>query len=85
MTCPTSVPGKECSGQGVCWNIAEISADGSDPKVYGSSPAVRETTAWDHNIMRGCLCNSSWPVGFAAGEYQLAQYYEPDCSLSKYN
>ena len=30
---------------------------------------------WDWNTMMGCACDSSWPVGFGPGEYQLGEYY----------
>ena len=85
VLCPTAVVGAECSGHGVCWDMADIAAyDGLPAEVYGSTPTARSSTAWDFDVMRACVCNSSWAVGYEAGEYQLAEYYSPDCSLSKY-
>ena len=51
--------------------------------VYGS---VRQEDggAWDHDVIYGCICDSSWPVGFDFHEWQLSQYFGPDCSLSKF-
>jgi hypothetical protein len=85
MTCPSSVAGSECSGHGVCYTMAEFAASDaiSAPTVYGSSALARATVAWDHDIMKGCVCNSSWAVGYDSGEYQLPEYFKPDCSQSK--
>ena len=82
VTCPTAVTGKECSGHGVCWNMHDIALDVG--MNYGSTAQARTTTAWDYNTMYACLCNSSWPVGYNAHEYQLAEYFRADCSYSKY-
>ena len=86
MTCPTDVTGKECSGHGVCWNMADIAASDaiSAPTLYGSNNLARATIAWDYDVMKGCLCNSSWDVGYESGQYQLSEYYLPDCSYSKF-
>jgi hypothetical protein len=43
-----------------------------------------DTSAWDWNVLYGCLCDSSWPVGYGDGDTQLAEYYGADCSLSKW-
>ena len=64
--------------------MAEIAADDGFPvEVYGSTPSARLGPAWDYDVMRACVCNSTWSVGYEAGEYQLAEYYTPDCSKSK--
>jgi len=85
MTCPSSVEGVECSGHGVCYTMAELAASDaiSAPTVYGSTVLARATVAWDHNIMKGCVCNSSWPVGYTNGSYQLPEYFRADCSQRK--
>ena len=85
VTCPSSIEGTECSGHGVCWNMAEIAADDAfGVTSYGSSALAQATVAWDHSVMKGCVCNStSWDVGYGYDQYQLAEYYLPDCSLSK--
>ena len=81
VSCPTAVSGTECSGHGVCWDMGEIASDGG--MVYGSNSVTQSTIAWDFNVMKGCLCNSSWEVGYGNGEYQLSEYYQPDCSLQR--
>ena len=81
VTCPTNVTGLTCSGHGVCWDMADLAADAG--QVYGSSALTKATVAWDYNIMKGCLCNSSWAVGYGHGEYQVGEYFQPDCSMSK--
>lgn len=84
MICPTSIFGLECSGHGNCWNIAEISEYTMLPSItYGSNTNNKDTIAWDYNITRSCVCNSSWSVGYEFGQYQLSEYFSPDCSLSK--
>ena len=51
---------------------------------YGDDHTVREHTGvWDWNTMMGCACDSSWPVGFGDGEYQLGEYYGADCSKKR--
>lgn len=35
---------------------------------------------WDANIMRGCSCDSSWVVGKDRHQFQLGEYFGPDCS-----
>jgi len=50
--------------------------------TYGSAQGM-DNIAWDSLTMRGCVCSSSWSVGFDAGEQQLAEYFGPDCSLRK--
>ena len=53
--------------------------------VYGSTDVIRDTAAWDYQAMKGCICNSSWPVGFDAGQFQVSEYFLPDCSYSMHN
>ena len=54
-----------------------------EPVCYGCTEETRNGKSWDHDMIRGCLCDSSWPVGFGPGEYQLAQYFGPGCQNSK--
>lgn len=63
--------------------MAEMAADGDSGVVYGSSAAMKDTVAWDADVMQGCVCNSTWEVGFGAGQYQLGEYFNPDCSLHR--
>lgn len=49
---------------------------------YGTALAMK-SSAWDYQTMYSCVCDSTWPVGFNSGERQLAEYFGPDCSLSK--
>jgi len=42
-----------------------------------------DTVAWDHDVIHGCLCDSSWAVGYGDGQTQLAEYFGADCSLRK--
>lgn len=54
--------------------------DGEEEFLYGDD----KNKAWDYNTMHGCLCDSSWEVGYKSGQYQLPEYFGPDCSLSKF-
>ena len=47
------------------------------PATYGGSPA---TSTWDENMIHGCVCDSTWSVGFGAGQTQAVEYTGPDCS-----
>ena len=40
-------------------------------------------TTWDAEVMQGCLCDSSWPVGIGPGERQQPEWFGPDCSLRR--
>jgi len=55
----------------------------ANPKLvtfeYGSANGL-STIAWDHDVVHGCVCDSSWATGFGAGERQLSEFFGPDCS-----
>ena len=40
-----------------------------------------QAAAWDADVMLGCFCFSSWPVGLGDGEVQTPEYFGPDCAL----
>ena len=44
---------------------------------YGGAP---DGATWDEDKVFGCVCDSSWPVGFGAGETQAAEYTGADCA-----
>lgn len=84
VACPNG-----CSGNGRCVTMQEISriATLATPKYYvdieyGSGSGIIGN-AWDYNVMQGCICDSSWEVGYGVDQRQLAEYFGPDCSLSK--
>ena len=47
---------------------------------YGGNQA---TTTWDEGKIFGCVCDSSWDVGYASGQTQATQYFGADCSLKR--
>ena len=40
---------------------------------YGDDHRTSTRRGTEHDV--GCACDSSWPVGFGPGEYQLGEYY----------
>ena len=92
VACPN-----DCSGHGTCMTIGEYNYYLAEKRaklsgksvneswiVYGSANGMN-TVAWDHDVMTLCVCDSSWPVGYGAGETQLSEYFGPDCSKSKWS
>lgn len=85
VSCPN-----DCSGHGKCVSVGDLSKSSmlkslyreKQGLVYGTGAGF-DTIAWDFNTIYGCVCDSSWPVGYGKGETQLAEYFGPDCSLSK--
>ena len=51
-----------------------------DATVSESNPGALGPT-WDAEFLQGCVCDSSWPVGYGAGERQQPEWFGPDCSL----
>lgn len=76
-----------CSGHGQCLPMSELSANAaalplSHGAGYGTGSA-KDSGAWEAELMAACVCDSSWPVGLAAGETQQAEYFGADCSLRR--
>lgn len=65
---PTMAPSHEMYG--------EFYADG-----FNFTKRFRDT--WDAEMIFGCNCHSSWPVGLNQGETQVAEWFGPDCSLRR--
>mgnify|MGYP006086078487 FL=1 len=86
--CPTATSGVDCSGHGSCVTMKQAASMANAMPVgasatYGAA-ATYATSAWDADIMYGCVCDSpSWTVGVGSGETQLAEYWGPDCSLRR--
>lgn len=46
-----------------------------------NAKSVQDGETWDQDFVFGCICDSEWPVGLDAGEYQQSTYTGADCSL----
>ena len=41
------------------------------------------TTTWDSDMIHGCVCDSSWLVGYASGQRQLGEWYGNACQYQR--
>lgn len=81
MRCPN-----ECSKRGVCLTMRQLA---DHPRALplrdndGSTTYLPEVDGptWDADVVTGCVCDSTWPVGLGAGETQSAEFFGADCSL----
>lgn len=48
-----------------------------------ASTALQAEMPWDWDVMRMCICDSSWRVGLGLGETQEPEWFGADCSLRK--
>ena len=70
-----------CSDHGQCLTMHDLARSHEALPLsegmgsYGDDPTNRsDTRAWDWDTLMGCVCDSSWPVGLDAGEWQQAEY-----------
>jgi hypothetical protein len=82
MSCPNG-----CAGHGACVSMGDMAKLFSDRNpsysvTYGTASGI-DTVAWDHDVIHGCMCDSSWTVGYGSGMVQVSEYFGPDCSLQR--
>ena len=78
---------QDCSGHGMCASMLQLSRmaealplTSSTTTIYGSTDEAKDTTAWDHDSLQSCVCDSDWTVGLGSGEVHEPQWFGPDCS-----
>jgi hypothetical protein len=81
--CQRSRCPSDCSGHGQCVSIKDLQTManaapfGHSSARYGGDESSR---TWDEDRIYVCVCDSSWTVGYGAGEVQAAEWFGPDCS-----
>lgn len=76
-----------CSGHGQCMSM-EALARRTEFEPLSQATYYREnqgnnhnhTSVWDYQSLYGCLCDSSWAVGYAANQMQFPEFFGFDCS-----
>ncbi len=81
--CQRSACPNACSGHGRCVPLSQMGSERNALPLratvnYGGNEA---TSTWDENKIFGCVCDSTWTVGFGSAETQTTSWFGPDCSL----
>jgi len=79
----------QCSGHGHCYSLKQMAGMSNAFPLSNNKYAyekkqqssLTEKHLWDENMIQGCVCDSSWPVGLQSGQRQDAEWFGPDCSL----
>ena len=75
-----------CNGHGRCLSMQEAAtATNAVPLVcYPTKYEGNEaTTTWDSDMIHGCVCDSSWSVGYGNGETQLGEWFGNACQYKR--
>jgi len=83
LSCPTAMAGYECSGHGVCVSIRQQAAMTNALPLSPITTYTYGEATWDFDSAYGCVCDSSWLVGLAAGQRQTPEWFGVDCSLQR--
>ena len=91
MMCPRPGPSEPiCSGRGVCKKMSRLGYDSQALPLSASTTEKYETAAyngtrnsWDADLGHACVCDSSWDVGLANNQTQLAEYFGPSCEFRR--
>lgn len=73
----------DCSGHGRCLSIKQMQSFanampfGHSSATYGGDEA---SSTFDEDRIFGCVCDSSWSVGYGSGEVQATEWFGADCS-----
>ena len=79
-----------CSARGSCLPMKHLAKEGDLRPILSDTTTVSYTaqrhdvaSSWDADVQMGCVCDSTWPVGYGAGETQLAEFFGPACELRR--
>eukprot|EP01031_Cornospumella_fuschlensis_P038933 gene38933-47361_t len=85
----------DCSGHGRCKSMRRMAETdeaqvvgpnvvyGLTLGVYSPPRSPRTANSWDADKIFGCVCDSSWPVGYGSGDQFVLEWFGPDCSLRR--
>uniref|UniRef100_A0A7S0SUR4 EGF-like domain-containing protein n=1 Tax=Chromulina nebulosa TaxID=96789 RepID=A0A7S0SUR4_9STRA len=75
----------KCSGHGLCYSMSQLAHLSSSYPLVNATFSYQldsnSSNTWDSDRLYGCVCDSSWAVGFQSGETQEAEWFGADCSL----
>jgi hypothetical protein len=77
---------KDCSGHGRCVSMREMARMSNafpltcNDTVY---EGYEDEHTWDSDMLFGCVCDSTWSVGFGNGQRQLAEWYGRGCEKKR--
>jgi hypothetical protein len=81
MKCP-----KDCSGHGRCVSMREMARMANAFPLSCNDTyyeGFEDEHTWDSDKLFGCVCDSTWPVGYGNGQRQLAEWHGRACEKKR--
>lgn len=87
----TTCPGTpECSDRGKCYDMSRMSSLTNAFPLRSSATTEKyyyrttvDSSTWDGDSSRACVCDSTWSVGLGSGQTQLAEFFGPACEFRR--